>query len=303
MDTGMEKTETGPEDIIGENVGETQPRCCEEDEGAVSMRCLRHKKRFNVPKWWLKVSNFLCPKCYERLGEEDRIRYSPKEGIDLSHRDAEEGKDLIVPQRAKEEYIEPPPPPPPEIDEESKVEEQPKKRHKKSSEPKVIFKDYSFEVLLPRYKITCQNCGETVPCHYDWFDKSTVLCPECYEKMHECEIQWFHAEHKAPKPPVDNHAPPLPPRLKPIADITEGMSIVRRMARTEGAWTRSAAEVNNGGCWSTARIMNASKRELIHAAKCGRVTKARVRIELERRRNSEYYDMLPQEVGTAPIMF
>ena len=77
--------------------------CKKEDTSPISMRCLRHKKRFNVPRWWTDVSRWLCPACYDRLSEEERSKYAPK-GIEPPTRSAEEGKQIVLPSKNKNEY-------------------------------------------------------------------------------------------------------------------------------------------------------------------------------------------------------
>lgn len=49
------------------------------EQPQVSIRCYRHKKRFNVSyKWAHKICAWLCPKCYNKLSEEERQNYHPK---------------------------------------------------------------------------------------------------------------------------------------------------------------------------------------------------------------------------------
>ena len=64
--------------------------------GVVSMRCLRHKKRFNVPKEWLETSKRLCPRCYEKLSDVERLVYAPRNGLVPEIREAETGKPTML---------------------------------------------------------------------------------------------------------------------------------------------------------------------------------------------------------------
>ena len=43
----------------------------------VSIRCRRHKRRFNVPVIWLDTCAWLCPKCYNKLTPSERKKYAP----------------------------------------------------------------------------------------------------------------------------------------------------------------------------------------------------------------------------------
>lgn len=64
--------------------------------GVVSMRCLRHKKRFNVPEEWLETSKWLCPRCYEKLSDIERLGYAPRNGFVPEIREAETGKPTML---------------------------------------------------------------------------------------------------------------------------------------------------------------------------------------------------------------
>ena len=293
-------------------------RCKKEEESPISMRCLRHKKRFNVPRWWMDVSKWLCPACYDRLSEDERAKYAPR-GTEPPTRMAEEGKPIVSPSRNKKEYCKQSIIAYPRHEEfkelgssnvasaesaesaerEDNIDTKPRsdtsinasrwKWHRKETR---IADNPSFAGLLPRYKIACQKCGEVVPCHYVWFEKSTVLCPSCYGQMNDFEIEKFHEKHKSDKPKYEKDA-------RPIVSLLE--SVLKKVEVPRHNWTRQSHLVNGGGYWSNARIMSASEKELKDAVRRGIVSKARMRIELKRRKNSEYFDMLSEDVGVTPV--
>ena len=291
--------------------------CRKKDEESVSMRCSRHRKRFNVPKSWLDTCWWLCPRCYEKLSEKERYKYMPMK-MSATH-DAEDGKPIIRPSTAvngrmegddkipergiskthKEEIVRPNVKIATQVGAETKGEnpkDATKQRVHKPHEhykPSKISCKPSLAALRPRYRIECMKCGEVFPCHYTWFDNSTVLCPSCYGKMTEDEIRMFHQSHHAEKPryipnniPVQNGA-----AIRPIASST-----CKVPSFTETKWTSDTNLVNSGGVWSKNRIMYSSREELIEAYRLGKVSKARCRIELRRRENPRFYDMLPDEV-------
>ena len=134
--------------------------------------------------------------------------------------------------------------------------------------------------FLPRHKITCQKCGETVRCHYTWFDRSTVLCPSCYAGMHEWEIRRFHHFHYAPKPRKEVCETGL--------ELTDDRRESGNRYYDDSSWTRNSSVVNSGGCWSAERIMGTSAEDLVEAVKNGSVSRVRAKIELRRRLNVEY---------------
>ena len=62
----------------------------------VSIRCRRHKRRFDVPKGWAsEVCSWLCPKCYEALTEGERAKYAPCEEPEVR---APEGSRVCMPK-------------------------------------------------------------------------------------------------------------------------------------------------------------------------------------------------------------
>ena len=278
----MEGMEDKDEKIAGEGAKGT-------GEEVVSIRCTRHKKRFNVPKWWTEiVSCWLCPSCYEKLSEEEREKYKPKKKDGTQKpREAVEGKPVVFPKKARTEYEKPP----------SEEEKQPPKTkrpyHRREALGTGRIEDNPMLAgLLPRFKIECQKCGETVRCHYSWFDKSTVLCPSCYSSMTEYEVFRFHDAHKAEKPPYVEDSRPMPIKAMELIKPQEMSEIYKR-----AAWTKDSGMVENGGRWTNERVMEAKPSELRNAVKAGKVSMARYRIEMGRRKNVEYYDMFSMVPG------
>ena len=147
--------------------------------------------------------------------------------------------------------------------------------------------------LLPKYKIECKRCGETVPCHYSWFERSTVLCPLCYHSMTDREIKKFHIEHNAQVPEQNETADSLPH----IPD-----KVVNSIG---GTCKRPTVCISASESWTVQTITSASEREILDGVRDGKISKARARIELRRRQNKEYFDMLasPERLGVKPIMF
>lgn len=299
------------------------PSCRKKAEEPVSMRCRRHKRRFNVPKSWLDKCGWLCPRCYEKLSEEERDRYKPMKmpatceaeedkpivkpsmPIKESGKDEDKIPEAVVVESTNEAIALPKGIAAPLLEVEkpgergkSVIERRRKERHEHYITSRVS-DNPSFAALLPRFKIACMKCGEVVPCHYTWFDNSTVLCPSCYGKMTDYEIRMFHQSHHAEKPRYIPNGLPVQkvPPAKPI-DFTP----CKVSSITEIKWTKESNLVNSGGVWSKSRIMGSSRAELIEACRCGKVSKARCRIELRRRANATFYNMFPPEVGAAPIL-
>ena len=263
----------------------------------VSMRCLRHKKRMNVPSWWSVICDWLCPRCFDKLSEAEQEKYRPCGMNSLDVKDAEEGKTTVFPMRRKDEYVlvrkrsD-------EIKEAKDLEKkhfgnevQKQKQRGWDKKASKVSDNPSLAALMPRYKIACKKCGETVRCHYSWFDNSTVLCPECYSKMNAYDIEQFHKIYKADRPKMESegHSVEMPRNemLRPYDPKNKG-------------WTRYSNFVNSGGYWTNSHIMSATKEELKNAVKMGIVSKPRMRIEMRRRANSDYFDMFSKEVGINP---
>ena len=316
---GEERLTFAPEEGVEHYVCSS---CRQKDEESVSMRCSRHRKRFNVPKSWIDKCWWLCPRCYEKLSKDERYKYMPMK-MSATH-EAEDGKPIIRPSTAIKESgkdeaksIEsgvgestneaialPKEKAAPLLEVEEPVErgmpaiERRRKERREHYIASRISDNPALAALLPRFKIACMKCGEVVPCHYSWFDNSTVLCPSCYGKMTDYEIRLFHQSHQAEKPmcipnslPVQKVAPVKPADFTPCN--------VPSITKTK--WTKDSHLVNSGGVWSNSRITGSSRDELIEACRCGKVSKARCRIELRRRANASFYNMFPPEVEAAPI--
>ena len=271
-------------------------------ETIVSMRCRRHKKRFNVPTSWLDECDWLCPKCYSRLTEEERDKYKPPQSHAPDIRKAESGKDVVWPtskecqgqvavsdceeDASAEEIKAEEPVAEPAVCQEQEKQKRPYRKHERKSS---LSDNPLLAGLLPRYKIKCMKCGETAPCHYSWFSRSTVLCPACYGKMKPSQIEDFHSRYNAEKPDKKK-AVPLP--TVKIKEFTPSTIKIK-----DAKWTRDSNSLNSGGFWTCSHIMSATKRELEEAVEQGKVSKARYRIEMRRRNNFAYYDLFPVKPG------
>lgn len=231
----------------------------------VEMLCRRHKKRLEVPESWLETCDYLCPQCYHKLSAKERKAYRHK-------RKGKKGSDRIkVAKEAKVAEAKP-------LAEEKRVEGT---------------KGFSIDDFKPKYRIHCQKCGEIVPCHYEWYDKSTVLCPQCYCAMSEDAISLFHMEHKAAKPPKGLGGE-IPKAIE---------SGVRRKTEKEYAqWDRNHVYKENGGRWPDERIKRASERALQSAVKRGLVSAIRYKIEIKRRKNKEFYDSMAETKYDLPVI-
>ena len=276
-----------------------------EDGEIVSMRCLRHKRRFNVERDWIDTCQWLCPQCHAQLSDDERESYRPKSGVLPDVREPEEGKATMYPKFTLKAML-------PIVDaDEIHVSEHRVKSEKKlakndkpvrqikSQRPNGRVSDNpAFRGLLPRFRIQCQRCGDIAPCHYSWFDTSTVLCPKCYSEMGKTMIDLFHSKHKADKPAYVENGTTLysgspvkvfPPKKKKRGRPKVGSLDNDDLRSLEG--------------WSNERIMSASEAELNEAVKLGVVSGVRMRIELRRRNNLQYYNMMamPDMEKSGPI--
>ena len=298
-------------------------QCVKDGKNYVSMRCLRHRKRFNVPKWWTEISQCLCPICFDKLSEEERGNYVLKGEDSPGTRREDPSRPTILPSKGKDEYsnqvkknkelsqvspeekkgndclpnnetTESPTDSTDSVNETTVKKKVRKPRERKTKLFSKVSDNPHFAALLPRYSIKCQRCGQESPCHHSWFSTSTVLCPECYGKMSETAIRKFHVEHMGSTPKMK----------KPLGDMGSRFPDVKcckSKVAQDTTWTKDSLSVNSGGCWSNDRVRSVSKKELLAAVAEGRVSKVRAKIELRRRQNREYYDMLPNEVGVRPI--
>ena len=246
----------------------------------VSIRCRRHRKRINVRKEWLKTCGWLCPQCFHKLTKEQRKEYAPQKGEVPEVREAEAGKPVMeckaalekriadgvkkVPQKKKEEaslcsligaYLD-----------KRETSAKPKRVRKEQVEPKEEHKvSVRLSDVLPRYKIQCRKCGETVPCHGIWFQTSKYLCPECVSKMTDAEVADFNQRAEYPNMSVFNASKEIKP------------------------YDGDSDAVCYGGRRSERFIRNATEQELMDAVEQGRLSSVRYRIEMRRRANPIRY--------------
>lgn len=304
----------------------------------VSMRCLRHKKRFNVPKGWLETSKWLCPHCFENLSEEERRQFSLKKHSMPKTREAEKGKPVkypsfwmeggnVVEENANSEegskdgaaigigdvtlvttgckmgdgeqisaeraatMKEG------ETDTVSQEDEKPVPREKKKGTRNIHapegYKAGSYAPesklannprlagLLPRFTVFCQKCGQTVKCHYSWFNQSTVLCPECFSQMGYYEREQFHKKHFGVKPEYSKPETPMPIYEQPLNyDRNEDM---------ESDVKHRGYQLVSGE-WTPEDIRYTPMSRLLAGVKRGYISAARLRAELRRRQAPEYYE-------------
>ena len=142
-------------------------------------------------------------------------------------------------------------------------------------------------MVMPSYKVKCLKCKRTVPCHKTWYDKSYILCPACYFNMTNKEIERFTKRHseqsKSAKADIESaqrnmRTTPCISTPPPQVSMDASFDVFR----------------NDGRAVSENFIREATKSELIEAVRRGRLSKARARIELRRRKNAEYYADFPE---------
>lgn len=140
--------------------------------------------------------------------------------------------------------------------------------------------------VMPSYKVKCLKCKRTVPCHKHWYDKSYILCPECYFKMASKEVTQFHEKHK------EQYA-----SAKAVADSAKPVQSVFVNSSKPPPCVSADAEFDvfrsEGRSSSENFIHDATKEQLLDAVRRGRLSKARARIELRRRKNPMYFADLP----------
>lgn len=289
-------------------------------EKAVSIRCRRHKKRFNVYASWLKTSKWLCPHCYEMLSESDRKKYSPKCGEEPEVREAEPCKPTMIASKAKN------------VVSKNNVKKstikscglgdlignfldkkhQNRKTHKEDrqqnlndidtnlkkllSEPKEVRQrqerrcfeskgfESEFEKLKPNHKVHCLKCGQDYPCFSFWFNTSKVLCPECASSMTAAQIEAFNNSHRCETLLNEVNKNEIKQPSKHSSDISFN----------ETQFPDDSEAVLYGGGSSEYFIKHATPSELVDAVKYGRVSRTRARIELRRRKNADYFNDLPE---------
>ena len=241
---------------------------CNED--SVFIRCQRHRKRIEVPSSWVQQCSFLCPKCYNKLTEEERLKYAPRAILDE-----------IKAKKEKER----------EIHKKSVITKK-RARRKKEKEVFTGFKSSMFNYLLPRYTVHCKKCGGDAPCNLTWFETSTVLCPTCYNSMSEKERALFEGNKTSEKKCSKEveHDEKMNKYLKSVQCTQTGR--IKNISKAE-----SDAMSASGGIWSYESLSRASVAEIMHGIETGKVSKVRARIELKRRKNLDYYNMLPNSDG------
>ena len=327
------------EDLVVSCIGdERKSITCSENEvpldNIVSIRCRRHKKRFNVEKSWLKTSEWLCPKCYEKLSPSERLYYAPSsDKVDV--RPAEQGKPIVYEEynsnqksqkivdstgetrcndiQLSKDAIEAKYP----IDKETKSKVESKKGRKHSFAQQTIFCDQKSPVeddvssmfsptiaaLLPSWRMKCKKCGKSVPVHKTYIDNnSSVLCPECFSQMTPSEVKEFSTRNPSSTAELwqvdQSFSRPRSSVLKPIPNVTPTCAVYRQPLVTDGG----SSDVALGGCYSNSRIFSMTIQELAEAVHKGKISKARAKIEIGRRRKSKYFDSLPEVEPVSPIL-
>lgn len=349
----------------------------------VSIRCRRHKKRFNVEECWLDTCGWLCPRCYEKLSESEKRKYAPAGNEAPEVRPAEKGKPTILPTKyintkcnnkskklsfeekiAKINPVDKNIPPKgrsntvkmlcircgkekdvlrsyfytehlfcpdcnwsmeeddkrhfrkialvhlPDIykdaerrylkavDEERRIESAKQKRTASSSSIVGDFLDkkkqkkeeenintictihtgfsQKLKDLMPKYRIHCLKCGEDVPCHGFWIEKSKVLCPSCASTMDDYQITAFNRLHDNDKCKVMKNEK------------------TKKSSFSFNSSFNDEDPVSFGGGCSDSFIRRATEEELKQAVKQGKLSRVRFKIEMKRRKNPEWYDDCPE---------
>ena len=244
--------------------------------------CRRHHKSIEVEASWIETCSYLCPQCYNKLTPKERAKYAnkSKKTVEVKQKAAKTPK-VVQKKEKKEKAV-------------LKVSKDGITRDDTNASKYGFKLGYSLADLKPKYKIKCQKCGKEWPCHYSWYDKSTVLCPECYGSMTKDEIEMFHEEHKADKPlPMEdvNHRSENVTN-KPVKSLEPK---IRKTAAEYREFDRHSNVTIHGGRLSETSIRAASIETLERAVKKGALSAVRLKIEKKRRQNKEYYDSYPDE--------
>lgn len=265
----------------------------------VSIRCRKHKRRFNVEKEWVGTSRWLCPGCYYRMTEAERAKYAPC-GEEAEVREAEIGKPVVY-AKVEEEKARANARVRDHKENNGKVKAQPIKkkvgtnvsrvseRLRRGSDSISSGKNWvgiNLVGLLPKWRMICQKCGREAPVHKSYIESiSSVVCPECSSKMNESEIKDFNSHHQSTASSV----------WRVESDpVTKAHSLPKAVERFIPIYSLDdASAIASGGCYSNGRIMQMSEAELTEAVRFGKISKARARIELNRRKNTEYYGGMP----------
>lgn len=235
-------------------------------EPNVSIRCARHKKRFEVSAEWVEKCSWLCPKCYAKLSEVERMRYAPAS------------------VRAKSMGSICPSPP---------IKPQATIPERKPTKRRAVVDSYTSPIydtsLLPKYVMFCQKCRTWKPCHKVWFNANPYVCPACAAKMTAEGIASHRrkCEEVGRKPEIEANTAAVSWEKTPLAvSLT---SVVRDF--TPMGFDSYADELSQG------QIERFTVDELKEAVRKGRLSKVRARIELRRRQNKSYYNDLPEVQG------
>lgn len=268
-------------------------RCfAEDDNDIVSIRCRRHKKRFNVPRAWTETCAWLCPQCYGRLSSMEREKYMPSEGFKVDIRPKENDRPTMQlgAEKVASSGIK-------SVKKGKSRKKRPRKsakltschtRAQQSMEFVSAGMSPSLVSLLPKWRIVCKKCKRVMPVHRVWIDNtSKVLCPECYCSMTEAEVQKFHSKHADETAVITNVS-------ESIADCT-GSGTSSNQGSKPSCFSDNCESdaIAYGGRCSVYFITHATDKELIEAVKKGRVSKTRARIEFNRRKNKEYFNDIP----------
>ena len=265
-----------------------------------SVYCRRHRRSKPVPKGWADTCAYLCHRCYKALSAKERERYTPSSkprmhaNLKAKALLPEDHKPSLQPSIENPTAIpdtSPRPIPPKTVETTAATS---------PATPSPLRNCSLLSSLMPAYRIECKKCGKSMPCHHHWFANSRVLCPSCYSSMTEDEVTVFHQIHKndtLPIPPYkalqeisesnEKTKPPLPPRNS-VCDLPRATS-----GKPHGQ--EDSMLVSHRYRDETLRKM--TPMQLYSAVKLGYLSRPRARIEMNRRRRSEYYDQLPDTPG------
>ena len=278
-------------------------------EKIVSIRCRRHKKRFNVPISWLETSRWLCPHCYEMLSGVDREKYSPKGSETPEIREAEAWKSTMYPSKhtsdrygrwAKKSYREK------DVRLDSLIGNFLDKKNSKviPNEDEIqynkIWSDAEIDSNLRRFLSepkSVRKMIETKCLYTKGYDKEierlkpkyNVHCLKCGQD-YPCFSFWFKTSNVlCPECASDMTREQIETFNSVHRDgirPTEIKKVPEEESESESVMT--------GYRCSNHFITHASTKELIEAVNQGRLSKARARIELRRRMKSDYFNDLPE---------
>ena len=262
------------------------------DESLYVLKCRRDKKYKIVDKEWLEVCDWLCPKCYYKLTEEQKKEFAPAgeyiKPKPISGIGEREQRELERFRAVVESHKPLPNPPEPELEvqeingdnpdasrvtEEPSPSEPPPKRKKGRPKGTVGYNPV-IESVKPQHRIDCKKCGKSVPCFSLWLERSKVLCPSCYYAMSEKQRSDFE-----------------------FAYGVNGGTFKSEF--NSPRWNRKETDsVSTAVGMSEAAIHRATPQELSMAVKRGRLSAVRMRMELNRRRKAFFYSEFADGLGT-----